>query len=145
MEHPPPPDKRELVHACVSCTHSPFQNRVDSHCTCRHTRWWILKQFSDVVCSPFVAVTFAANFIGDYMTSTVKAFIDLQYSICFYGSGAWRTLDMGYCKQNPWVPFFITLLPLTWRLLQCIRRFKDTNARMHLANCGKYATSILTV
>ena len=86
-------------------------------------------QVGEVMCSPFVAVTFASNFIGDYLTSLVKALIDVQFSICFYASGSWRTLDTQYCTSDPWIPFFITLLPLTWRMLQCLRRFYDDGKR----------------
>jgi hypothetical protein len=40
---------------------------------------------------------------------------------------------------------FLTVLPPIWRFLQCIRRYRDTrNAFPHLANCGKYAATILT-
>jgi hypothetical protein len=39
---------------------------------------------------------------------------------------------------------FFGCLPGIWRALQCIRRYHDTrNAFPHLANCGKYAWTIL--
>jgi len=111
----------------------------------RATRLWIIKQVLQVMASPFVTVTFASNFVGDYLTSLVKVLIDFAYSMCFYGSGAWRTDDHETCRSNRWVPFSLTILPLVWRLLQCARRFHDGPDNMHLLNFGKYSVSVTTV
>ena len=38
----------------------------------------------------------------------------------------------------------VAILPAWWRLAQCLRRYRDTkDAWPHLANAGKYSTSIL--
>ena len=108
------------VHPCRMCPRSGVL------CLCSVP---FVVQVREFVCSPFVAVTFASNFMGDYLTSLVKPLIDVQYSICFYASGSWCTLDTQYCTSDPWIPFFITLLPFIWRMLQCLRRFYDDGKR----------------
>ena len=42
-----------------------------------------------------------------------------------------------------WYTPLIASLPPWWRLLQCLRRYKDSNENVHLYNAAKYATSIL--
>lgn len=40
---------------------------------------------------------------------------------------------------------FLAALPPIWRLLQCLRRYRDTrNIFPHLVNGGKYTMSIMT-
>jgi EXS family len=41
-----------------------------------------------------------------------------------------------------WITPILASLPPWWRLLQCIRRYKDSGERVHLINAGKYVTSI---
>lgn len=41
---------------------------------------------------------------------------------------------------------FLSALPPVWRILQCIRQYKDTrNIFPHLVNCGKYSLTIMSV
>ncbi|KAI7862579.1 EXS family-domain-containing protein [Spinellus fusiger] len=42
-----------------------------------------------------------------------------------------------------WISPFLASIPPWWRLLQCIRRFKDSNERVHVQNGFKYVTSIM--
>eukprot|EP00668_Euglena_longa_P029615 GGOE01036973.1.p1 GENE.GGOE01036973.1~~GGOE01036973.1.p1 ORF type:complete len:708 (-),score=237.04 GGOE01036973.1:432-2498(-) len=114
-------------------------------CVFRPTRRWILGQIVEVVCSPFFAVTFASNFVGDYLTSAVKALIDINYSICYIMSGSWKTSNHAHCTGHGYVAFMLTLMPLTFRLLQCLRRYHDDPRRTHMLNFGKYAMSTVAV
>eukprot|EP00667_Euglena_gracilis_P008037 EG_transcript_8130 len=114
-------------------------------CVFRPTRRWILSQITEVACSPFFAVTFASNFVGDYLTSMVKALIDVYYSLCYIASGSWQTSNYAHCTGHGYLAFMLTLMPLTFRLLQCIRRYRDDQRRVHLLNFGKYATSTVAV
>lgn len=48
------------------------------------------------------------------------------------------------CNSYSWRMGVCTCLPGIWRLLQCVRRFRDTgNYFPHLANAGKYACTVL--
>lgn len=42
-----------------------------------------------------------------------------------------------------WVAPFLASLPPWWRLLQCFRRYKDSNETVHLLNAAKYTSSIV--
>lgn len=42
-----------------------------------------------------------------------------------------------------WVAPFLASLPPWWRLLQCFRRYRDSNETVHLYNAAKYTSSIL--
>lgn len=42
-----------------------------------------------------------------------------------------------------WITPFLASLPPWWRLLQCLRRYRDSNERVHLLNAAKYSSSIM--
>lgn len=42
-----------------------------------------------------------------------------------------------------WIAPFLASLPPWWRLLQCFRRYRDSNETVHLLNAAKYTSSIL--
>ncbi|KAF1798891.1 EXS family-domain-containing protein [Mucor lusitanicus] len=42
-----------------------------------------------------------------------------------------------------WVAPFLASLPPWWRLLQCFRRYRDSNESVHLLNAAKYSSSIM--
>lgn len=42
-----------------------------------------------------------------------------------------------------WVAPFLASLPPWWRLLQCFRRYRDSNEQVHLLNAAKYTSSIM--
>lgn len=111
-----------------------------------------------VVASPFVEVTFFHSFVADVMTSMVRPFVDIAFSLCFFFSGEWRSSDLLHVKDasgsicmNSWtyqnliVPFVISL-PLWFRFAQCLRRYYDTGKRIpNLLNATKYAIAYTVV
>ncbi|KAI9306839.1 EXS family-domain-containing protein [Cunninghamella echinulata] len=42
-----------------------------------------------------------------------------------------------------WISPILACLPPWWRFLQCIRRFKDSDEKVHLLNAAKYTSGIL--
>mmetsp|Transcript_76761 Transcript_76761/g.135552 ORF Transcript_76761/g.135552 Transcript_76761/m.135552 type:complete len:683 (-) Transcript_76761:2763-4811(-) len=108
----------------------------------RKTRWWIAKGILGVIIAPFQEVTFATNFIGDYLTSTVKVLIDIQMISCWV-LAPYGITEYGTCSTNHHWHFALIFLPLYWRMMQCLRRFYDTADRAHLVNFGKYGVSML--
>ena len=122
----------------------------------------------NVAVSPFGKVGFAENFVADVLTSLVKVMSYVAYSVCFLvtprfvlansvaddnGDGDDDGEDMhafeGVCNKSGWgttLDSVISLLPLTWRMLQCLRRFYYSGDRWpHLFNAFKYFLSILVV
>jgi hypothetical protein len=120
--------------------------------------WNRSNQFSrgvlKVLASPFYEVTFFTSYIGDIMTSMVKVFIDLAYTLCFAFSGYWQhelqdDFTNGCTNSNFYTLFvvpFLSALPLWLRFLQCLRRYRDTHERHpNLSNAGKYACAVVVV
>eukprot|EP00794_Sanderia_malayensis_P015958 gene15958-17563_t len=107
-------------------------------------RLWFIKVLLRIMAAPFCHVRFADFWLADQLNSMVIPLLDLQYMVCFYGYDWHRTDDNWECTnpQNIVRPL-VAILPAWWRLAQCLRRYKDTrDAWPHLANAGKYSTSI---
>ena len=99
--------------------------------------------------------------MGDVLTSMVKVLSQMAYSLCFFSfPKLWvehfgshdTTIADNYLKHcvtsapATVISTALAILPLTWRLLQCMRRFRHSGrAWPHLANAGKYGASILVV
>jgi hypothetical protein len=50
----------------------------------------------------------------------------------------------GNCNMSQmWVAPFLASLPPWWRLLQCFRRYRDSDEKVHLLNAAKYTSSIM--
>ena len=114
--------------------------------------------------APFVPVTFFHTFFADWLTSLVRPFQDLLYTFMFVVTGR----AFGRCDPSLWqgcegreplgeglnndalfvsvVLPFISAFPLWVRLMQCLRRYRDTGERMpHLANAVKYQFGLVVV
>ncbi len=112
----------------------------------------------EVGIAPFGTVTFFTAFIGDILTSMVRPFVDIAFTLCFYFTGEWKRHGAsasakelakesihvcrdGFIFSNIVVPMVISL-PLWWRFAQNLRRYYDTRKRTpHLPNALKYAIS----
>ncbi|KAI8147935.1 EXS family-domain-containing protein [Fennellomyces sp. T-0311] len=89
-------------------------------------------------------VEFRDFFIADELNSLSYSFWTLSYFFCAY---AWHWTDLGTnCSiAFVWYTPLIASLPAWWRLLQCLRRYRDSIEKVHLANAAKYASSILAI
>ncbi|XP_067002600.1 solute carrier family 53 member 1 [Anabrus simplex] len=118
--------------------------------TFRHeARFWALKVLFRIVLAPLFYVNFADFWLADQLNSLVVAFLDLQFTICFYLSAKdWmRADDYNQCIEFSWlIRPLVGCLPAWWRFAQCLRRYRDTKeAFPHLANAGKYATTFFVI
>eukprot|EP01122_Echinamoeba_exundans_P013346 TRINITY_DN581_c0_g1_i1.p1 TRINITY_DN581_c0_g1~~TRINITY_DN581_c0_g1_i1.p1 ORF type:complete len:942 (+),score=153.67 TRINITY_DN581_c0_g1_i1:915-3740(+) len=104
--------------------------------------FWLLRTLCRIVAAPFVPVVFRDFFIGDQILSMVIALQDLEYVICYYSTDAWTGKSACFGHQF-WVFPLIAALPVLWRLLQCLRRYRDTRDYHQLINAGKYGTALL--
>ncbi|KAI9341086.1 EXS family-domain-containing protein, partial [Pilaira anomala] len=88
------------------------------------------------------SVEFRDFFIADELNSLSYSIWTSSYFFCAY-SWHWSDLD-GNCNMSQmWVAPFLASLPPWWRLLQCFRRYKDSNETVHLLNAAKYTSSIV--
>eukprot|EP00004_Rigifila_ramosa_P024271 TRINITY_DN6982_c0_g1_i4.p1 TRINITY_DN6982_c0_g1~~TRINITY_DN6982_c0_g1_i4.p1 ORF type:complete len:776 (-),score=185.63 TRINITY_DN6982_c0_g1_i4:8-2335(-) len=108
----------------------------------RTSRTWAFRTMMRVFAAPFVAVHFHDLWLGDQFNSMVTFFLDMEFFVCYYTAN-----DSSVCGTVRYGirPIIATLPPL-WRLLQCLRRYRDQNRnRVHLLNAFKYASVIFVV
>jgi len=97
--------------------------------------------------APFSKAVFKEAFFADQLTSMVRLFQDLAYTVCYYTTGAFLTSDPSLSQtctntvgDYAWL---LALAPFWFRLMQCLRRYYDTRyAFPHLANALKYLIAI---
>lgn len=94
--------------------------------------------------APFVPVVFRDFFIADQVLSIVISLQDLEYVVCYYATDAWTGSNSCLAHQ-PYVFPLIAAFPSLWRLLQCIRRFRDTKDVHQLINAGKYFSGLVVI
>uniref|UniRef100_A0AC35TPQ4 SPX domain-containing protein n=1 Tax=Rhabditophanes sp. KR3021 TaxID=114890 RepID=A0AC35TPQ4_9BILA len=136
----------------------------------RNSRFWLLKHCFNCFTAPFHFVTFTDFWLADQMNSLATCFLDFQYFLCFYATEvdysdfkfAVRTMNVtegpvpwGYvdintgndmCVNSTAIRSLISCIPALSRLLQCIRRYRDTKlTHPHLVNAGKYSTTLFVV
>eukprot|EP00762_Andalucia_godoyi_P005624 ANDGO_00580.mRNA.1 SPX and EXS domain-containing protein 5 len=111
------------------------------------SRRWMLSTVGRIVCAPFIAVAFRDFFIADQLTSITYFLTDAQYALCVL-QGSPDADGNGLCSgsQN-YIPIYIvSALPSWWRLMQCLRRYRDSKVmHPHLTNAIKYCSTIITI
>ncbi|XP_028769538.1 SPX and EXS domain-containing protein 1-like isoform X1 [Neltuma alba] len=94
---------------------------------------------------PLQPITFPDFFVADIFTSMAKVFSDLERSVCRMvnrqvATIAWLEADSVCGSHSSAIPM-VLMLPYLWRLLQCLRQYKDTKERTCLFNALKYSTA----
>jgi len=101
------------------------------------SNFWLFRTLLDILMAPFKTVEFRDFFVADQLVSLAIVIFDLEYTICFFLYDAWVGTD--YCNAiNVEVKPILSALPFLWRLLQQIRRYRDSKDKRHLVNAGKY-------
>ncbi|KAL3679555.1 hypothetical protein R1sor_022511 [Riccia sorocarpa] len=114
----------------------------------RSSRVFFLNSVVHVVGSPLYKVVLADFFLADQLTSQVPMFRNMQYVMCYYLGGFFKTGNADACISNnqyKGLTYLISLLPYWWRFMQCVRRFIDEGDRAHVANGGKYLSALVAV
>ena len=109
----------------------------------RRGRMSVILMFVRVIIAPFHFVYFSDNWFADQLNSTVAVMLDLQYFICYLSTGPWSgDVNTKICTTSGnGIRPIISCLPAVWRMLQCLRVFRDTHQVRQLVNAGKYATT----
>ena len=113
-----------------------------------------------VLTAPMNPIIFRDGYIGDLLTSLVRVFLPMCFSIAYLlmSAAAWLSNDIKaaastsslWWLDSPWyrlllVPF-VTLMPLWIRLMQCLRRSVESGQRWpHMANALKYSSAIAVI
>ncbi|KAG0172174.1 hypothetical protein DFQ29_008490 [Apophysomyces sp. BC1021] len=104
-------------------------------------RKWLGVSLIRIVLSYCFPVEFRDFFIADELNSLAYSFWTLSYFFCAY-AWQWTRLSTHCQMDQAWISPLLASLPPWWRLLQCIRRYKDSREQVHLLNAAKYLTSI---
>ncbi|XP_057435567.1 uncharacterized protein LOC130728205 isoform X2 [Lotus japonicus] len=97
---------------------------------------------------PLQPITFPDFFVADILTSMAKVFSDLERSVCRMvnrqvATIAWLEADSVCGSHSVAIPM-VLVLPYIWRLLQCLRQYKDTREKNCLFNVAFPAYSSST-
>ncbi|KAI5428806.1 uncharacterized protein LOC127127145 isoform X2 [Lathyrus oleraceus] len=95
---------------------------------------------------PLQPISFPDFFLADILTSMAKVFSDLERSVCRMvnkqvATIAWFEADAVCGSHSIAIPI-VLVLPYLWRLLQCLRQYKDTKEKNCLLNALKYSTAV---
>ncbi|CAO3597054.1 unnamed protein product [Absidia cylindrospora] len=105
-------------------------------------RKWLGVALGRILLSYCFPVEFRDFFIADELNSLSYSFWTCSYFFCAYGCH-WVGLTTHCNLSTSWLTPLLASLPPWWRLLQCFRRYKDSNEKVHLINGAKYTSSIL--
>ena len=109
--------------------------------------FWLLRTLWRIVTAPFYPVVLADFFICDHLTSLSASLYQLQWFWCmFFSEGVTQVCTIGQGKGV----FVLSVLPVFWRLLQCLRRYFSENsltrsAFPNLVNAGKYSIAVAEI
>lgn len=100
------------------------------------SRWWFIQSNFRLLFAGASSVEFRDFFLGDMFCSQTYALGNVELFFCLYARH-WN--DEAQCNSghSRLLGFFSTL-PGIWRLLQCVRRYRDTGLWTHGANGVKY-------
>ncbi|RZC73742.1 hypothetical protein C5167_049227 [Papaver somniferum] len=113
----------------------------------RSSRYFLLVCFFHCICAPFYKVLLPDFFLADQLTSQVQAIRSIEYYICYYGGGGFKSRDSS-CKKTGVFKvfnFIIASIPYSFRLFQCLRRLFEEKDRMQGYNALKYFSTIVAV
>ncbi|GJZ32310.1 phosphate transporter PHO1 homolog 1 [Tanacetum coccineum] len=112
----------------------------------KSSRYRLLSVLRNIVLSPLYKVVMLDFFMADQLCSQVPMLRNLEYVVCYYITGSYKTLDYGYCVQTKNyrdLAYAVSFLPYYWRAMQCARRWLDEGDTGHLLNLGKYVSAML--
>lgn len=112
------------------------------------SRMWLAKTLVRILTSGFHPSQFRDFFVTDIIASMTYSFVAIQTVFCisgYYVAGSTTILQS--CSLNQvWGPSLVTALPAYFRLIQCFKRYQETQlAYPHLTNAWKYVFSLIVV
>ncbi|XP_058768273.1 phosphate transporter PHO1 homolog 1 [Vicia villosa] len=112
----------------------------------RSSRYHFLRVIRNIIWSPLYKVVMLDFFMADQLCSQVPMLRNLEFMVCYYITGSYKTQDYGYCmrvKNYRDFAYAVSFLPYYWRAMQCARRWFDEGETSHLINLGKYVSAML--
>ncbi|XWS35726.1 hypothetical protein CRYUN_Cryun20dG0021100 [Craigia yunnanensis] len=109
------------------------------------SRYFLLRSLWRIAL-PLQPISFPDFFLADILTSMSKVFSDLERSVCRMvhrqvATIAWFEADSVCGSHSVAIPL-VLVIPYIWRLMQCLRQYKDTKDKATLFNALKYSTAV---
>ncbi|RMZ68291.1 SPX N-terminal [Pyrenophora seminiperda CCB06] len=106
------------------------------------TRMWLLYSLWRLCLAGIYPVEWRDFYLGDMFCSLTYSMSGIALFFCLYAHD-WNNPPQ--CNSSHLrITGFLSTIPGIWRLLQCLRRYKDTGNKFpHLLNGGKYIATIM--
>ena len=109
-------------------------------------RWAFARVLLRIVTSPAHTVYFGDFWFADQLNSLVVIMLDFQFFFCYCFLEFSTSFNGQTCSSHAsYIRPAIACFPALWRLLQCLRNFRDTNDFSHFWNGIKYVTTFPVV
>ena len=112
----------------------------------KSSRWAFARVLLRIVTAPAHTVYFGDFWFADQLNSLVVIMLDFQFFLCYCFVELATSFNVETCSSHTsFVRPAIACFPALWRLLQCLRNFRDTNDFSHFLNGIKYVTTFPVV
>lgn len=111
----------------------------------RSARTWFIRSVGRILASGWFEVEFRDFFLCDLLSSLTYSFVSIQLLACGLIFNFENLKTQCNVSSSWWVPCFVSL-PAYFRLLQCIRRWRDSSKRIpHFMNGLKYFLALKVI
>lgn len=113
----------------------------------RSSRFFLIRCAWHCLCAPLYKVTLPDFFLADQITSQVQAIRSLQFYVCYYVWGNFRTRSNKCQDSSVYQILYIVvaIIPFWSRFIQCLRRLFEEKDSMQGLNSLKYFSTIVAL
>ncbi|KAL3378701.1 hypothetical protein AABB24_004563 [Solanum stoloniferum] len=113
----------------------------------RSSRFFLLRTAWHCLCAPLYKVTLPDFILADQLTSQVQAIRSLQFYVCYYVWGNFKTRSNKCQDSNVYKMLYIVvaIIPFWSRFIQCLRRLFEEKDSMQGLNGLKYFSTIVAL
>ncbi|KAM7267833.1 hypothetical protein ACFE04_009999 [Oxalis oulophora] len=113
----------------------------------RSSRFFLIGCAFHCLATPFYKVILPDFFLADQVTSQVQALRNLEFYVCYYGWGDFKTRSNSCHEKVVYKTFnyIVAIVPYWIRFVQSIRRLVEEKDYMHALNGLKYLSTIVSV
>ncbi|KAH0712816.1 hypothetical protein KY290_008938 [Solanum tuberosum] len=113
----------------------------------RSSRFFLLRTAWHCLCAPLYKVTLPDFILADQLTSQVQAIRSLQFYVCYYVWGNFKTRSNKCQDSSVYKILYIVvaIIPFWSRFIQCLRRLFEEKDSMQGLNGLKYFSTIVAL
>ncbi|XP_047172696.1 phosphate transporter PHO1 homolog 9-like [Vigna umbellata] len=113
----------------------------------KSSRFFLIRCAFHCICAPLYKVNLPENFLADQLTSQVQAYRSLEFYVCYYFWGNFKTRSNKCLQSDVYKAFYliVAIIPFWIRCLQCFRRLLEERNTMHGLNGLKYISTIVAL